>query len=297
MSSVTTCSDPNSRSRDNGCCVTNVTSGCATIVTNNTSYNSTAPGAAPMSTSHPSSHSQIADGCKSDHGNSTAPDDSEDGVRYMEMTFSAALEALADDEVPVGCVFVDSRDDRVIARGRNTVNATHNATRHAELNCIDDIHDSRPDWSRKDLDALWPHLDVYVTVEPCIMCAAALSLVGVRVVYYGCANQRFGGCGSVLDVTNQRLGGCDSVPDLTNQRLAEACSVLDTTNQRLAGGDSLPDLTNQRLDGCGSVPDTTNSTRFVHHVRYTERAIGLLKRFYCGENQNAPPEKRKRKDA
>ncbi|XP_020577986.1 tRNA-specific adenosine deaminase 2-like [Phalaenopsis equestris] len=42
--------------------------------------------------------------------------------------------------------------------------------------------------------------DLYVTCEPCIMCAAALSILGIREVYYGCANDKFGGCGSILSL-------------------------------------------------------------------------------------------------
>lgn len=50
--------------------------------------------------------------------------------------------------------------------------------------------------------------DLYVTVEPCIMCAGALSLLGLRKSYYGCPNDKFGGCGSVLQVHARGCGGC-----------------------------------------------------------------------------------------
>ncbi|KAK4884401.1 hypothetical protein RN001_000672 [Aquatica leii] len=53
----------------------------------------------------------------------------------MESAFKLAYEALEAQEVPVGCIFVHNNE--IIASGRNTVNETHNATRHAELNCID----------------------------------------------------------------------------------------------------------------------------------------------------------------
>ena len=55
--------------------------------------------------------------------------------KWVEEMFSEAAEALAAGEVPVGCIFVF--EEEIIARGRNTVNETHNATRHAEMNCID----------------------------------------------------------------------------------------------------------------------------------------------------------------
>ncbi|KJE95615.1 tRNA-specific adenosine deaminase 2 [Capsaspora owczarzaki ATCC 30864] len=50
---------------------------------------------------------------------------------------------------------------------------------------------------------IFQHCDLYVTVEPCVMCAAALRLVGIGAVYYGCGNDRFGGCGSVLDIHSE----------------------------------------------------------------------------------------------
>lgn len=58
-------------------------------------------------------------------------------------------------------------------------------------------------------DSFCPYrCDVYVTCEPCIMCAGALSLVGIRHVYYGCSNDRFGGCGSILPISQDGCGRC-----------------------------------------------------------------------------------------
>jgi len=78
------------------------------------------------------------------------------------------------------------------------------ATRHAELEAIDDIL-SNPSLTPQDATVSgYPYLlkdtILYVTVEPCIMCASALRQLGIREVYYGCENGKFGGCGSVLGV-------------------------------------------------------------------------------------------------
>jgi len=112
-----------------------------------------------------------------------------------------AKEALAASEVPVGCVFV--RGDKAIARARNRTNELRNATRHAELEAIDAIL-ADPALTPPSLRAsgAYPLADttLYVTVEPCIMCASALRQMGIKRVFYGCANERFGGCGSVLGV-------------------------------------------------------------------------------------------------
>ncbi|KAF5305760.1 hypothetical protein FQR65_LT07656 [Abscondita terminalis] len=110
----------------------------------------------------------------------------------MESAFKYAYEALKCQEVPVGCIFV--HNNQIIASGRNTVNETHNATRHAELNCIDQIN------------------NFCKTMEPCIMCAAALYELGIKCIIYGCTNDRFGGetvfdVASVLKPKTEVIGG------------------------------------------------------------------------------------------
>ncbi|XP_060044662.1 tRNA-specific adenosine deaminase 2 isoform X5 [Erinaceus europaeus] len=78
------------------------------------------------------------------------------------------------------------------------------ATRHAELVAIDQALA----WCRRngrDSSEVFERAVLYVTVEPCIMCAAALRLVKVPLVVYGCQNERFGGCGSVLDIASADL--------------------------------------------------------------------------------------------
>ncbi|KAI8373088.1 cytidine deaminase-like protein [Radiomyces spectabilis] len=111
--------------------------------------------------------------------------------RFMKEALKVAQEAYDHLEVPVGCVFVT--DNQVIARGRNKPNETFNATRHAEIEAIDDIlknHDK----------SIFAETDLYVTVEPCVMCASALRQIGIRHVYFGCGNDKFGGNGSVFNI-------------------------------------------------------------------------------------------------
>ena len=108
---------------------------------------------------------------------------------------NAALEA---GEVPVGCVIVMTGNDgieRVIAEGHNLTNAAKDGSRHAELVAMDKLLLSKAGgFSVEDFS----RCDLFVTCEPCIMCSAALAMVGIRRVYFGCRNPRFGGCGSVL---------------------------------------------------------------------------------------------------
>ncbi|KAJ8670439.1 hypothetical protein QAD02_001698 [Eretmocerus hayati] len=117
---------------------------------------------------------------------------------WMDKALEEAEKSLKRGEVPVGCLFIF--DNQVIASGSNTVNETKNATRHAELNCIDDVLTF---CKEKNLNhkEVFRNIDVVVTVEPCIMCASALHQLEIRSIVYGCANDRFGGCQSVFDVS------------------------------------------------------------------------------------------------
>lgn len=122
---------------------------------------------------------------------------SDEVSKWMDLALEKASDSLKAGEVPVGCLFI--YENEVLATGSNTVNETRNATRHAEINCIDEILE----FSKKknvDYREIFKKIDVIVTVEPCIMCSAALHQLKVRSIVYGCANDRFGGCVSVFPV-------------------------------------------------------------------------------------------------
>ncbi|EHH18642.1 hypothetical protein EGK_15289 [Macaca mulatta] len=126
----------------------------------------------------------------------------EETEKWMEEAMHMAKEALENTEVPVGCLMVYNNE--VVGKGRNEVNQTKNATRHAEMVAIDQVLD----WCRrsgKSPSEVFEHTVLYVTVEPCIMCAAALHLMKIPLVVYGCQNERFGGCGSVLNIASADL--------------------------------------------------------------------------------------------
>jgi len=127
------------------------------------------------------------------------PDDS-DCKKWMEKAFSLAEKALQDQEVPVGCIIVF--DDQIIGCGKNYVNDQKNATRHAELVAIDSAYKFLKEYDKSD--ELFSKCVLYVTVEPCIMCTAAIRTVGIPKVVYGCKNPRFGGCGSVLPIHSDK---------------------------------------------------------------------------------------------
>ncbi|XP_014389382.1 PREDICTED: tRNA-specific adenosine deaminase 2 isoform X1 [Myotis brandtii] len=96
--------------------------------------------------------------------------------KWMEEAMQMAKEALENIEVPVGCLMVYNNE--VVGKGRNEVNQTKNATRHAEMVAIDQALD----WCRgsgRSPSAVFERTVLYVTVEPCIMCAAALRLMSI----------------------------------------------------------------------------------------------------------------------
>ncbi|KAG5328478.1 ADAT2 deaminase, partial [Acromyrmex charruanus] len=120
-----------------------------------------------------------------------------DTSAWMDVALQKAEESLKAGEVPVGCLFI--YNNQIIATGNNTVNETCNATRHAEINCIDQVLKFCTE-KCMDYEMVFRNLDVIVTVEPCIMCMSALLQLQIRSIIYGCANDRFGGCISVLEV-------------------------------------------------------------------------------------------------
>lgn len=110
---------------------------------------------------------------------------------YMRAALDMAEQALASDEVPVGCIFV--HEGQIIGRGMNDTNRSLNGTRHAEFLAINSILKNHP-------PSIFRETSLYVTVEPCIMCASALRQFHIKAVYYGCSNDRFGGTGGVFSI-------------------------------------------------------------------------------------------------
>lgn len=111
--------------------------------------------------------------------------------KFLKEAFKYAKLALSTNEVPVGCVIVYK--DEVIAFGHNETNRTKNPTRHAEFIAIDKVLEKYP----KDI---FEECELFVTIEPCVMCSSALLLLKFKKVYCCAGNERFGGCGSCLNI-------------------------------------------------------------------------------------------------
>jgi len=117
--------------------------------------------------------------------------DDEQGMRAA-LREAAASEAA--DEVPVGCVIV--HDGLIVGRGRNQVEALQDATAHAEIVAIGAASGTLGSWRLHECT-------LYVTLEPCAMCAGAMVLARVGRLVYGAADPKAGACGSVLDVIHE----------------------------------------------------------------------------------------------
>ena len=110
---------------------------------------------------------------------------------YMLAALELAREAADDGEVPVGCVIV--RRGEIVGRGRNRREKGKNALCHAELEAINDACTRLGGWR------LW-ECDLYVTLEPCPMCAGAIINARIPRVVYGAKDLKAGSCGSVCSL-------------------------------------------------------------------------------------------------
>ena len=110
---------------------------------------------------------------------------------FMRLALLEAEKAFLDGEVPVGAVIV--RDGEVISTGRNRREKGKNALCHAEIEAIDGACRALSGWRL-------PRCEMYVTLEPCPMCAGAIINSRIRRVVYGAADTKAGCCGSVTDL-------------------------------------------------------------------------------------------------
>ncbi|RAH82964.1 cytidine and deoxycytidylate deaminase zinc-binding domain protein [Aspergillus japonicus CBS 114.51] len=110
---------------------------------------------------------------------------------FMKQALIMGEKALETGETPVGCVLVYKNE--IVGSGMNDTNKSMNGTRHAEFIAIEQMLENHP-------RSLLRSTDLYVTVEPCVMCASALRQYQIRTVYFGCGNDRFGGTGSILSL-------------------------------------------------------------------------------------------------
>ena len=114
-----------------------------------------------------------------------------DDLKFMDEALRLAREAAAEGEVPVGCVIV--RGDEIVGRGRNRRETGKTALGHAEIEAIYDANRNLGGWR------LW-ECTLYVTLEPCPMCAGAIINARIPRVVCGARDAKSGACGSVCDL-------------------------------------------------------------------------------------------------
>ncbi|MDP2940924.1 MAG: tRNA adenosine(34) deaminase TadA [Candidatus Omnitrophota bacterium] len=114
---------------------------------------------------------------------------------YMLEALKEAGQAAEEDEVPVGCVIVYK--GKIIARAHNQVERLSDPTAHAEMLALTS--------ATNHLKTKWLNeVAMYVTIEPCAMCAGALVLARVRNLYFGAQDPKTGACGSVMNIASHR---------------------------------------------------------------------------------------------
>lgn len=115
----------------------------------------------------------------------------DEDVKYMKQAIKLAKKAAAGGDVPIGCVIV--YDGRIIARGYNRRNADKTTLAHAENLAIKKASKALGDWRLEDCT-------VYVTLEPCQMCAGAIVQARIKRCVIGCMNPKAGCAGSILNL-------------------------------------------------------------------------------------------------
>lgn len=133
---------------------------------------------------------------------------------YMEEALALAREAAAHGEVPVGCVIVCGGE--IVGRGRNRREERQATASHAEMEAIADANARLHTWRLDDCA-------LYVTLEPCPMCAGAILNARIPKVYYGARDEAMGACGGVLNLFMERFA---NTPALVGGVLADECRAV-----------------------------------------------------------------------
>ena len=133
---------------------------------------------------------------------------------YMRQALDLARQAAACGEVPVGCVIV--KDGRVIGRGRNRREERQAAWSHAEMEAMAQANRALGTWR---LDGC----TLYVTLEPCPMCAGGIISARIPEIYYGAKDAGFGACGSILNLFEEDFR---HHPKIVGHILEAECAAL-----------------------------------------------------------------------
>lgn len=135
-------------------------------------------------------------------------------LRFMNEALAEAEKAMMQGEAPVGCVIV--RRGEIIARGANRREKDRTALGHAELDAIEAACGALSSWRL-------PECRMFVTLEPCPMCAGAIINARIPVLYFGAYDKKAGACGSVINLFYERF---NHRPEVYGGIMEERCSKL-----------------------------------------------------------------------
>lgn len=133
----------------------------------------------------------------------------------MQAAYKEAQKAFAEDEVPVGCVIV--KDGKIIARAHNKKEKKNSAIFHAEIECIKKANKKVNDWYLKDCE-------MYVTLEPCMMCAGAIINSRIKKLYFACKDTKGGAITSNINILE--IKNINHYPEINYGIMEKECSEL-----------------------------------------------------------------------
>ena len=134
---------------------------------------------------------------------------------FMQRAVELAKECATFDEVPVGAVVV--KNGRIVAESGNRKERENNAVCHAEIVAISEATKAQNNWWLEDCD-------IYVTLEPCAMCAGAMINSRIRALYFGAYDEKTGACGSKINLFEQGLFNHDV--EVSGGHLQDECAKL-----------------------------------------------------------------------
>lgn len=136
-------------------------------------------------------------------------------IKYMKLALLEAQKAKKKDEVPIGCVIV--KDNKVISRGHNLREKKNDVTSHAEIEAIRKASKKLNDWQLIDCD-------LYVTIEPCLMCMGAIIQSHIKNIYYGGEDPKGGAVSSSINF--KEIKNLNHYPNVEGGILKEECSNI-----------------------------------------------------------------------
>ncbi len=136
---------------------------------------------------------------------------------YMNIALKLAQKAIEQDEIPVGCLIVDPKTNKIIAATHNLSQHSEDATSHAEILAIREACQKLGQNRLRDMD-------MYVTLEPCTMCTAAISFARIKNLYFGAFDEKGGAVVNGIKFYEQPT--CHHRPNVFGGILEDECSKI-----------------------------------------------------------------------